>query len=253
MIIRRLTYISVIISALFLASCGGNDIPVEVAALADKLPETVDYNLHIKPILSDRCFKCHGPDKSKVEAGLQLTNSEGATEKLKSGRQAIVGGNINRSELVKRILSKDPEEIMPSPKSHLELSNEEKALLVKWVQQGGEYKEHWAFAKIENPDVPNVQEEKWVKNPIDNFVLAKLEEKKIKHSVPADKATLLRRVSMDITGLPPTVKELDDFLKDNSPNAYEKVVDRLLESPHYGEKIGVDWLDLGRYADSHGY
>jgi hypothetical protein len=253
MIIRRLTHISVVISALFLASCGGNDIPVEVSALADKLPETVDYNLHIKPILSDRCFKCHGPDKSKVEAGLQLTNSEGATEKLKSGRHAIVGGNINRSELVKRILSKDPEEIMPSPKSHLELSNEEKALLVKWVQQGGEYKEHWAFTEIENPDVPEVHEEKWLKNPIDNFILAKLEEKGIKHSVPADKATLLRRVSMDITGLPPSVKELDDFLKDNSPNAYEKVVDRLLKSPHYGEKIGVDWLDLGRYADSHGY
>ncbi len=251
--IRRLAYILLVLLGSILIGCGGNDIPVEVAALADKLPETVDYNLHIKPILSDRCFKCHGPDKSKVEAGLQLTNAEGATEKLKSGRQAIVGGNINRSELVKRILSKDPEEIMPSPKSHLELSNEEKALLVKWVQQGGEYKEHWAFAKIENPDVPKVQEEKWVKNPIDNFVLAKLEEKQIKHSVAADKATLLRRVSMDITGLPPTVKELDDFLKDNSPNAYEKVVDRLLKSPHYGEKIGVDWLDLGRYADSHGY
>ncbi len=253
MIVRQLTHISVVISALFLTSCGGNNIPTEVAAHIDKLPETIDYNLHIKPILSDRCFKCHGPDKSKVEAGLQLTNSEGATEKLKSGHYAIVAGNINRSELVKRILSNDPDQIMPSPKSHLELSSEEKALLVKWVQQGGEYKEHWAFAKIENPDVPDVQEVKWVKNPIDNFVLAKLEEKKIKHSVTADKATLLRRVSMDITGLPPTVKELDDFLKDNSPNAYEKVVDKLLKSPHYGEKIGVDWLDLGRYADSHGY
>jgi hypothetical protein len=251
--IKRLTYIPVVVSALFLTSCGNNDVPAEVAALEDKLPETVDYNLHIKPILSDRCFKCHGPDKSKVEAGLQLATFEGATEKLKSGRQAIVEGNINKSELVKRILSHDPEEMMPTPKSNLTLSNEEKALLIKWVQQGAEYKEHWSFAKIENPDVPNVQEEKWVKNPIDNFVLAKLEENKVKHSPQADKATLLRRVSMDITGLPPTVKELDDFLKDNSPNAYEKVVDRLLKSPHYGEKIGVEWLDLGRYADSHGY
>ena len=161
-----------------------------------------------------------------------MTNEEGATEKLKSGRRAIVGGNIDKSELVKRILSHDPEEIMPSPKSHLELSNEEKALLVKWVKQGGEYKEHWAFAKIENPDVPDVQEVNWVKNPIDNFVLEKLEEKKVKHSVQADKATLLRRVSMDITGLPPTVKELDDFLKDNSPNAYEKVVDKQIGRAH---------------------
>ena len=253
MVFRRLAHISVVISALFLTSCGKKDIPAEVAVHVDKLPETIDYNLHIKPILSDRCFKCHGPDKSKVEAGLQLTNSQGATEKLKSGNYAIVGGNINKSELVKRILSNDPEQIMPSPKSHLELSNEEKALLVKWVQQGGEYKEHWAFTKIENPDVPDIQEVKWVKNPIDNFVLAKLEEKKIKHSIPADKATLLRRVSMDITGLPPTINELDDFLKDNSPKAYENVVDKLLKSPHYGEKIGVDWLDLGRYADSHGY
>ena len=253
MTFRQLTRISAFISGLLLTSCGGNDIPAEVAAHEDKLPEKIDYNLHIKPILSDRCFKCHGPDKSKVEAGLQLTNSEGATEKLKSGHYAIVAGNINKSELVKRILSNNPEEIMPSPKSHLELSNEEKALLVKWVQQGGEYKEHWAFAKIDNPDIPDVQEAKWVKNPIDNFVLAKLEEKKIKHSISADKATLLRRVSMDITGLPPTVKELDDFLKDNSPNAYEKVADKLLKSPHYGEKMGVEWLDLGRYADSHGY
>ena len=253
MIIRRLIHISVVISALILTNCGGREVPTEVAAYEEKLPETIDYNLHIKPILSDRCFKCHGPDKSKVEAGLQLTNEEGATEKLKSGRRAIVGGNIDKSELVKRILSHDPEEIMPSPKSHLELTNEEKALLVKWVKQGGEYKEHWAFDKIKNPDVPDIQEVKWVKNPIDNFVLAKLEEKKVRHSVPADKATLLRRVSMDITGLPPTVKELDDFLKDNSSNAYEKVVDKLLKSPHYGEKIGVEWLDLGRYADSHGY
>jgi Protein of unknown function (DUF1553)/Protein of unknown function (DUF1549)/Planctomycete cytochrome C/Concanavalin A-like lectin/glucanases superfamily len=253
MIIKRLTHIFILFSGLILTGCGGNDIPKEIAAYEDKLPETIDYNLHIKPILSDRCFKCHGPDKNKVEAGLQLATFEGATEKLKSGRQAIVEGNINKSELVKRILSHDPEEVMPTPKSNLTLTDEEKALLIKWVKQGAEYKEHWSFAKIENPDVPEVKEESWVKNPIDNFVLAKLEEKKIKHSPQADKATLLRRVSMDITGLPPTVKELDDFLKDNSPNAYEKVVDRLLKSPHYGEKIGVDWLDLGRYADSHGY
>jgi hypothetical protein len=253
MIIKRLTHISILFSGLILMSCGGGDIPKEVAAYEDKLPETIDYNLHIKPILSDRCFKCHGPDKSKVEAGLQLATFEGATEKLKSGRQAIVEGNINKSELVKRILSHDPEDMMPTPKSNLTLTDEEKALLIKWVKQGAEYKEHWSFAKIENPDVPSVKEESWVKNPIDNFVLAKLEENKVKHSVQADKATLLRRVSMDITGLPPTVKELDDFLKDNSPNAYEKVVDRLLKSPHYGEKIGTDWLDLGRYADSHGY
>ncbi len=251
--IRRLTHISIIILGFILMNCGGNEIPAEVLAFEDKLPETVDYNLHIKPILSDRCFKCHGPDKTKVEAGLQLVTFDGATEKLKSGNHAIVSGNINKSELVKRILSHDPEGMMPSPKSNLTLTGEEKALLIKWIKQGAEYKEHWSFAKIENPDVPEVSENQWVKNPIDNFILQKLEEKKIKHSIQADKETLLRRVSMDITGLPSTVKELDDFLKDNAPNAYEKVVDRLLKSPHYGEKIGVDWLDLARYADSHGY
>ncbi|MCU0466994.1 MAG: DUF1553 domain-containing protein [Arcicella sp.] len=254
--VRALTFIEklsiIVLIVTTLSSCS-DEIPAEVAAYKDKLPETVDYNLHIKPILSDRCFKCHGPDKNKVEAGLQLATYEGATEKLKSGRSAIVAGNINKSELVKRILTHDPEEVMPTPKSNLTLTDEEKALLIKWVQQGAEYKEHWSFTQIEKPDVPTVKEESWVKNPIDNFVLAKLEENKIKHSTQADKETLLRRVSMDITGLPPTVQELDAFLKDKSPNAYEKVVDRLLKSPHYGERMGVEWLDLARYADSHGY
>ena len=251
--IRRLTHISLIIFSFILTGCSGNEIPVEVASFEDKLPETVDYNLHIKPILSDRCFKCHGPDKTKVEAGLQLVTFDGATEKLKSGRSAIVSGNISKSELVKRILSHDPEEMMPTPKSNLTLTGEEKALLIKWIKQGAEYKEHWSFAKIENSKIPEVIENQWVNNPIDNFVLQKLEDKKIKHSERADKETLLRRVSMDITGLPPTVLELDHFLKDKSVNAYEKVVDKLLKSPHFGEKMGVEWLDLARYADSHGY
>jgi len=253
MIIRILAKILAILSCIILLNCGGEEIPPEILAFEKKLPQTIDYNLHIKPILSDRCFKCHGPDKTKVEAGLQLVTFEGATEKLKSGHKAIVSGNITKSELVKRILSHDPEEMMPTPKSNLSLTAEEKALLVKWIQQGAEYKEHWSFAKIENPNIPEIAEKQWVKNPIDNFVLQKLEEKKIKHSEQADKETLLRRVSMDITGLPPTVLELDNFLKDKAASAFEKVVDRLLNSPHYGEKIGVEWLDLARYADSHGY
>ena len=251
--IRRLTHFSLIILGFILVNCGGKKIPTEVAAFENKLPETVDYNLHIKPILSDRCFKCHGPDKTKVEAGLQLVTFDGATEKLKSGNHAIVEGNIDKSELVKRILSHDPDNIMPTPKSNLTLTGEEKALLIKWIKQGAEYKEHWSFAKIENSKIPDVNENQWVKNPIDNFILQKLEEKKIKHSELADRQTLLRRVCMDITGLPPTVQDLDNFLNDKSANAYEKVVDKLLKSPHYGEKMGVEWLDLARYADSHGY
>ena len=152
--IRILTHISLIILGSILISCGNSELPAEVAAFEDKLPETIDYNLHIKPLLSDRCFKCHGPDKTKVEAGLQLASFEGATEKLKSGRSAIVSGNISKSELVKRILSHDPEDMMPTPKSNLTLTGEEKALLIKWIKQGAEYKEHWSFTKIKSPDVP---------------------------------------------------------------------------------------------------
>ncbi|WP_044170703.1 DUF1553 domain-containing protein [Flectobacillus major] len=251
--ISLLTKCYLVVLLIGLESCKKDQLPAELAQWEDKLPEKIDYNEHIKPILSDRCFKCHGPDKNKIEAGLQLANFDGATASLKSGKTAIIPGNINRSELVERILSHDPETIMPTPKSNLKLTDEEKALLVRWIQQGAEYKEHWAFVAIEKPAIPSVQQTSWVQNPIDNFILEKLESKKIKPSPQADKATLLRRVSMDMTGLPPTVKELDDFLRDKSPNAYEKVVDRLLNSPHYGERQAVDWLDLARYADSHGY
>ncbi|MDR6560317.1 MULTISPECIES: DUF1553 domain-containing protein [unclassified Arcicella] len=253
MVISTFKKSAIFLSCILLLACGSTETPAELATIESKLPDKIDYNIHIKPILSDRCFKCHGPDKNKVEAGLQLTNFEGATEKLKSGNRAVVEGNIDKSELIKRILSHDPDMVMPTPKSNLTLTDEEKALLIKWVKQGAEYKEHWAFTKIEKPEVPTVKQHEWVKNPIDNFILQKLEEQHISPSPHAEKATLLRRVSMDITGLPPTVKELDAFLKDTSPNAYEKVVDRLLKSPHYGEKMGVEWLDIARYADSHGY
>lgn len=248
-------------------SCGNSvEIPQEVMAFEAKLPENVDYNLHIKPILSDRCFKCHGPDKAKIEAGLQLANFDGATLVLKSGAQAIDPGNIDNSELIARILSKDPEKVMPTPKSHLTLSDEEKALLIKWIKQGAEYKEHWSLAKIEKPKVPKAgksflarwglkddEETQWVKNEIDNFVLSKLNEKGLKPAPQADKNTLLRRLYMDLTGLPPTPAEVESFLKDSSPNAYEKVVDRLMKSPNFGEHQAVSWLDLARYADSNGY
>lgn len=251
----------------FLWSCGNAvEIPEEVLAFQSKLPETVDYNQHIKPILSDRCFKCHGPDKAKIEAGLQLASFEGATLQLKSGLTAIDPGDVANSELVARILSKDPEEVMPTPDSHLTLSDEEKALLIKWIEQGAEYKQHWSLAKITKPEVPTVgksflarwglkkdEQTLWVKNDIDRFVLAKLNEKGLKPSPQADKSVLLRRLTMDLTGLPPTPAEVDAFLKDTSPAAYEKVVDRLMKSAHFGEHQAVSWLDLARYADSNGY
>ncbi len=258
---------AILASFFLLFSCGDSvEIPESVKAFEEKIPENIDYNLHIKPILSDRCFICHGPDKSKIEAGLQLATFEGATKKLDGGTQAIVAGNISRSELVKRILSQDPELMMPVPSSNLTLTDEEKAILIKWINQGAKYKEHWSLSPIEPQKVPDVgtnflarwgwkedDETRWVKNEIDHFALRKWKELKLKPSPEADKNTLLRRVSMDLIGLPPSPQEVMAFQKDDSENAYEKAVDRLLASPHFGEQQAVSWLDLARYADSHGY
>ncbi len=255
------------LTAILWVSCSnGVSIPAEVKAHAKSLPHKVDYNLHVKPILSDRCFKCHGPDKSKIEAGLQLATEEGATMRLESGRRAIVPGDIGRSELVRRILSTDPEEIMPVPESHLTLADEEKALLIEWVRQGAKYAGHWSLAPIKKTKVPAAgqtwlarngwrtdAETQWVRNEIDHFALDKMKQKGLQPSPEADKTTLLRRVYMDITGLPPAPEAVEAFLNDATPDAYEKVVDSLLQSPHYGEQQTVSWLDLARYADSHGY
>jgi Protein of unknown function (DUF1553)/Protein of unknown function (DUF1549)/Planctomycete cytochrome C/Concanavalin A-like lectin/glucanases superfamily len=236
----------------FLTSCG-TKIPPEVAAFNNKLPATIDYNLHIKPILSDRCFKCHGPDANKREAGLRLDLEDVATKKLESGNTAIVPGDVDKSELVKRILSKEHKYLMPTPESNLVLNDEERATLIKWIDQGAKYKPHWSFVKPELVDVPKVKNTAFVVNEIDNFILQKIEAKNLKTSSIADKATLLKRASIDITGLPPKVAEFDTYMADNSPKAYEKLVDKMLASPHYGEKMTADWLDLARYADTHGY
>jgi hypothetical protein len=231
------------------------DLPDDVAAAYKELPDELDYNLHVKPILSDKCFACHGPDKAKQKAGLRLDIADFAFANLPENpnKVAIDPGDLEDSEVFHRILSTDPEYMMPTPNSHLQLTAQEKAVLVKWIKDGAEYKPHWAFVAAEKPDVPDVENEDWVINPVDNFILKKLEEEKLSPAKMADKETLLRRLSLDLTGLPPTLAEIDAFLKDNSPNAYEKQVDRLLKSPHYGEKMAVDWLDLARFADSHGY
>ena len=242
-------------ASVWLTACHSSiNEPADVVAAAGKLPEKVDYNLHIKPILSDRCFACHGPDKAKQQAGLRLDTPEGAYEALtKSGHTAIVPGNLAKSELAHRIVSTDPDVMMPTPKSNLSLNADEKAMLLRWIEQGAEYKEHWSLIAPTKPERPKVNEEKWVKNDIDRFVLAKQQEKGLTHTAEADRTTLLRRVSLDLTGLPPTPAEVDAFLADKSPTAYEKVVNRLLSSPHYGERQAVDWLDVARYADTHGY
>ncbi len=238
----------------FLYSCQPS-IPEDIATSIASLPQEIDYNQHVKPILSDKCFACHGPDKNKRKAGLQLNTAEAAFAELpdSQGKVAIDPGDIGDSEVFFRIISMDPKKIMPTPESHLSLTAYEKAVLIKWIQNGAEYKTHWAFVKPELPDVPDVKNEAWIKNPIDNFILSKIEEKNLKPSPQADKSTLLRRLSFDLTGLPPSQKDIQNFTNDKSPNAYEKVVDRLLASPNYGEKMATEWLDVARFADTHGY
>jgi len=244
-----------LVTAGFYLTCCTPDLPEDVSVEYDNLPERLDYNLHVKPVLSDKCFSCHGPDKAKQKAGLRLDVQSSAFADLKEspGKVAIDPGDLRGSELFHRIMSSDPEYRMPSIESHLSLSSKEKAILIKWIKQGAEYKPHWAFVKPVKPEVPNVTRKDWLVNSIDNFILAKLEQEKLKPSSLAKKELLLRRVSLDLTGLPPTVEELDFFINDPSPDAYEKQVDRLLHSPHYGEQRAVDWLDLARFADSHGY
>ena len=242
------------ITSLLLYSCS-TDLPEDVALAYKDLPDDVDYNLHVKPVLSDKCFACHGPDEAKRQAKLRLDMQENAYATLPEnpGNVAIDPGDPHGSEVFHRILSSDPEYMMPAPESHLTLSAREKAILIKWIEDGAQYKPHWAFVKPERPVVPQVSKNAWVVNPVDNFILQKLGEEKMESAPPADKEILLRRVSLDLTGLPPTLQEIENFLNDNTPEAYEKQVDRLLSSPHYGEKMAVDWLDLARFADSHGY
>lgn len=220
-----------------------------------RLPEVVDFNFHVKPILSDRCFKCHGPDVKTREAGLRFDTQEGAFAALgdKKDHHAIVAGDASKSTLIYRIYSDDPEDVMPPPESNLTLSDYERAILKKWVEQGAEWKTHWAYLPLEKPSLPVVQQEDWVRNEIDRFILARLEQEGLSPSVEAEKAQLLRRVTFDLTGLPPTLDALDRFLADDRPEAYENMVDELLSSDAYAENMTAKWLDIARYADTHGY
>lgn len=222
---------------------------------ADGLPEVVDFNFHIRPILSDRCFKCHGPDGKKREADLRLDTEEGAYAALKDdpSGHVIVPGDPLKSDLFLRISATDTSILMPPPSSNLALTPMEVKLIEKWISQGAKYKKHWAFlAPVKSP-LPDVKDKEWPKNEIDRFTLAAMEKKGFSPNEEADKERLLKRLSLDITGLPPSLDLQDRFMKDNSPEAYEKIVDELLKSRHYGEKMAVAWLDVARYADSHGY
>ncbi len=225
---------------------------VSVSVVAESADEVVRFNRDVRPILAKNCFACHGPDEGTREANLRLDLSEGATAVL-DGRRAVVPGQPEKSELVARIESDDPDLRMPPPDSGHELSDAEKNLLRNWIAEGGEYNVHWAFTRPAKSDLPSVQQADWPKHVIDYFVLARLEAEKLAPSEQADRYRLIRRVSLDLTGLPPTPEEADAFIADSSRDAFEKVVDRLLASEAYGERWARMWLDLARYADTKGY
>ena len=212
----------------------------------------IEFDRQIRPILSDNCYRCHGPDEEARKAHLRLDQKESALGLIK-GERIIIPGKSAESELIRRITSSDPDKHMPPPDSHRALKPEQIELIRKWVDQGADWTRHWAFvAPVAAPE-PSVDDSAWCRNEIDRYVLADLKIETLHPKSPAAKGALLRRVTLDLTGLPPTMRELDDFEKDTSHNAYEKVVDRLLSSPRYGERMANIWLDIARFADTHGY
>jgi hypothetical protein len=210
----------------------------------------VDFGRDVLPILSDHCFRCHGPDTKARKAGLRLDTEQGA---LRRTDPVIVPGKSSQSELIRRITAADPNEVMPPPKANRKLTVRQIDLLRRWIDEGAHWGQHWAFVKPHRPPLPAVRARAWPRNAIDFFVLSRLEAQGLQPSPEAPKETLIRRVTLDLTGLPPTPEEVDAFLADSSPDAYDKVVDRLLASVHYGERMAMDWLDAARYADSNGY
>ena len=217
----------------------------------DQIDRVVDFNYDVQPILSDRCYQCHGPDENSRRAGLRLDDEKIAFSKLSSGSKALVSGSLFKSEVAHRILSNDPEEVMPTPESKLLLTNKEKAIILKWIDQGAQWKDHWAFIPPEVNKTNNILTKK-ESNPIDFFIENKLNENGLTFSEPAIKERLIRRVYFDLTGLPPSIEDVNNFKNDESPKAYEKIIDKLLASEENAERLTMDWLDLSRYADSHG-
>jgi hypothetical protein len=213
---------------------------------------SISFNRDIRPILSDTCFQCHGPDNATRKADLRLDKEQDATA-TRDGHAAIVRGNPSGSELIHRITHADPDERMPPTESGRVLTPDKISLLNRWIQEGAKWQAHWSFIPPQRPDLPNVDRQDWRSNPIDRFILHRLEKEGLQPSPPASKTALLRRVTFDLTGLPPSLEEIDGFLADNSPGAYEKVVDRLLATARYAERMTTEWLDAARYADSHGY
>ena len=223
------------------------------AQTAQPAVDEIDYNRDVRQILSNHCYACHGPDQAKRQAGLRLDKQETALAPLESEGHAIVPGDSQHSKLIARITSADEDEVMPPPGAGRRLTPQEIATLRKWIDQGAKWKGHWSYLKIERLAVPGVSDAAWPKTPIDHFILRRLDQEGLKPSPEADKQALIRRLNFDLTGLPPTPAEVDAFVADNSQGAYEKLVDRLLASPRYGERMAQKWLDLARYADTNGY
>ncbi|MDW3648534.1 MAG: DUF1553 domain-containing protein [Bacteroidia bacterium] len=238
------------ILCLLLACSKGEEEKIAIASIPDK----IDFNFHVKPILSDRCFKCHGPDEKVREANLRLDIKEGAFAMLDSSETsyAIVAGDLDASSLYHRIISNNPETVMPPPESNLSLEPHEIEILKKWIEQGAEWKDHWAFIPPQKTETPK-KNSGWGTNEIDQFTRIKMEEQGLQPSPEASKEKLIRRLSFDLRGLPPDIKEIDAFLEDDSPDAYEKIIDAFMESESFGERLAMEWLDVSRYADSHGY
>jgi mono/diheme cytochrome c family protein len=228
------------------------NVPGSAAPAGPALPEVVTFNTHIQPILSENCYACHGPDSGSRKADLRLDRAEFAFKPTKSGQAVILKGEGASSEIIKRMRHKDPKEIMPPPATHKVVSERDIALLEKWINQDAGYEEHWSLIPPKLPPVPAVPNSNWPVNPIDRFILDRLQKENLSPAPEADKAALLRRVTLDLTGLPPAPETVDAFLADSRPDAYEKAVDRLLESPAYGEQQARYWLDAARYADTHG-
>ncbi len=236
------------VSLLGVFFCGLTVAGLEAKAAKPPQAPKVEFNRDVRPLLSDACFHCHGPDKNTRKADLRLDIREEAVKLAKSGEFPIMPGRPDKSELVRRIVAADADERMPPPDSHKVLNPAQQEILRRWVAQGAEYQLHWAYLPIQRPPVPAKG-----LHPVDAFVRQRLATENLRPAAEADKVTLIRRVTLDLIGLPPTPAEVDAFVNDKAPRAYERVVERLLASPHFGERMAVDWLDGARYADTNGY
>ena len=252
---RRYPYLVLALVAFAIAWLSSCDNRADRVAQINHIPDSISYNFDVRPILSDKCFICHGPDGNKRQADLRLDIAEEAYRALTEnpGKHALVPGDPQSSQVFLRISSEDSTFRMPPVESNLSLAQHEIKLIKKWIEQGAKYEPHWAFVPPVKAALPEVEDRDWARNEIDLFILEKLEQYGLSPNEEADRERLLKRVCLDIIGLPPSLEMMDRFLADTSARAYEKIVDALLQDPAYGEKMAVHWMDVARFADSHGF